>query len=272
MRWNTLTVAHLPKPSLTMLMLLNHGANPDAAPGQDSPRCPTALYEAIDAGGTDCVEILLKHGADPNSLSGGPGHRKGTTPLCRAAQVGDVRMIELLVKHGAELDPANCFPAPLGAAAAAGRAEAVALLLRLGTAPEQIDAAFRAAAQSAAGILGAEAMLRNGVEADYRSAEGTPTALYHAASLNNAAMARLLLSWGADESAETSIGTPLHVAADYCFAGMVEVLIEAGASVNRTDPQGRTPLDLALANGSDGQETVGILAKHGAQRGTDLRK
>jgi ankyrin repeat protein len=56
------------------------------------------LNSAAAAGNTKIVDLLLKHGADPNIRQGG-----GFTPLHAAAQNGDTEMIKLLLFNGADL-------------------------------------------------------------------------------------------------------------------------------------------------------------------------
>jgi ankyrin repeat protein len=76
------------------------------------------------------------------------------------------------------------------------------------------------------------------------------------------ATARLLLERGADAG-----GGALHAAAAGAHRELVELLLDAGADVDRRDPDtGRTPLHAAVAAGPDGDtpDVVRILLKAGA--------
>ena len=78
--------------------LLTHGADVNLA-AKNSTRV-TALHGAVTRGATEVVKLLLKHGANPNSLQEG-----GFTPLHSAAAAGHEAIVRLLVEHGAELSP-----------------------------------------------------------------------------------------------------------------------------------------------------------------------
>jgi ankyrin repeat protein len=51
---------------------------------------------------TDCIKVLLQHGADPNATT-----RTGWTPLMLAADTGDLAAISLLLDNGAKRDLRN---------------------------------------------------------------------------------------------------------------------------------------------------------------------
>jgi ankyrin repeat protein len=68
---------------------------------------------------TDLVNVLLKHGADPNQTlrapllmrqhaTGDTTLANGATPLMRAAKAGDLGLIKALLAHGA--DPSRALP------------------------------------------------------------------------------------------------------------------------------------------------------------------
>ena len=57
----------------------------------------TVLHEAVCAGGTSTVQLLLSKGANVNSRSGAD-----RTPLHVAAYNGNLELIELLLQHGAD--------------------------------------------------------------------------------------------------------------------------------------------------------------------------
>jgi hypothetical protein len=59
----------------------------------------TPLMKAADNGLVDCLEVLLKHGADVNVVD-----NDGNTALIVAADNGHLDCIEALLKHGADLN------------------------------------------------------------------------------------------------------------------------------------------------------------------------
>jgi ankyrin repeat protein len=60
------------------------------------------------------------------------------------------------------------------------------------------------------------------------------TALQHAAGKHQVEAVRVLLEWGADPDATTDGGTPLLIAAGSKDPTMMQLLLDAGADVNRT--------------------------------------
>lgn len=74
--------------------LLNQGADVNSR-NRDGE---TALYRAVRVGDVDAVDMLLKHGADPNIRVS----RFGVTPLMIAARDGRVGIVKLLLDHGAD--------------------------------------------------------------------------------------------------------------------------------------------------------------------------
>ena len=58
------TIARCKEPEIITLMLLEHGANPNAAMKDGT----TALMAAAMQGSANCVRLLLEHGADPSML------------------------------------------------------------------------------------------------------------------------------------------------------------------------------------------------------------
>lgn len=100
--------------------------------------CATPLYSAALNGDRsyDCIELLLRSGADPNL----PMSRDGTksTPLHAAAVAGHANIIPLLVSYGADLE-ANGDGTPLSCAAEYGHAACVEALLRAGAKPSSTD-------------------------------------------------------------------------------------------------------------------------------------
>lgn len=72
--------------------LFDEGINSEAGNGAE------AIHAAAEEGHPQVVELLLKHGADINSLS------MGASPLHLAAQYNRVDVLRVLIRYGADLD------------------------------------------------------------------------------------------------------------------------------------------------------------------------
>lgn len=106
-------------------MLLDHGADPNTASANAMRVAP--LHSAVAAQRLDIAETLLRHGAQVNATQA-----DDYTPLHEAAQNGQVEMIALLLAHGA--DPSarkSDGQTPLDVAQAHGKDAAAALLASL---------------------------------------------------------------------------------------------------------------------------------------------
>lgn len=103
-------------------------------------------------------------------------------------------------------------------------------------------------------------LLDNGAEVNSKTASDHYTALILAAQHENSAVTKLLISAGADISAENGYGnTALHEA---CHAGNIEVakeLVAAGANVNAVNHKGSTPIHTLCYGESPGTHTVEFL-------------
>lgn len=108
-------------------LLLERGA--DVLTQEEKDR---ALFVAV-SGSTGAVEVLLRHGANPNAK-----REDGQTPLHAAVVAhGDPLFLTMLLDAGADLDERdNGNNAPLRLAVEIGRTEAVRLLLDRGADPE----------------------------------------------------------------------------------------------------------------------------------------
>jgi hypothetical protein len=84
----------------TMESLLRQGANPN----QHDERGLTALILSARAGSVPAVQILLRHGADPN-LAGGVN---GWTPLMHAIHKNQAGTAQALLDGGAAIDGRGC--------------------------------------------------------------------------------------------------------------------------------------------------------------------
>lgn len=86
-----------------LALALDSGGHPDSPASKDSRR--TGLWEVIERGKPDVIEMLLRRGADPNRPD-----LDGVDPLLRCLQLARRRgsdrlpILDLLLKHGADLD------------------------------------------------------------------------------------------------------------------------------------------------------------------------
>jgi ankyrin repeat protein len=89
---------------------------------------------------------------------------------------------------------------------------------------------------------------------------------------DNLAAVQALLNCGADLNAASSDGyTALHYAAAHAEFGMVRVLVEAGADLDRRNGESLTPLELAkdrsrIQTGMDYSRVIAYLTKQSEKR------
>ncbi|MCY4599514.1 MAG: ankyrin repeat domain-containing protein [Acidobacteria bacterium] len=227
------------------------------------------LIEAVKAGDREAASRLLNAGEDPNA-----GLPDGTTALHWAAYRDDIDAVELLVAAGAAVGAANRYGAtPLSLAADAGYGAVVERLLAAGadanTALPGGETTLMTAARTG-NLQSVAALVAAG--ADVNAAEETrgQTALMWAAGEGHAGVIRVLLEAGADlharshgpESAEAAAGsgtytrrvrrmdefTPFLFAVRAGRTEAVQALLDGGADVNETAPDGTSALVIAAAN------------------------
>jgi ankyrin repeat protein len=142
--------------------------------------------------------------------------------LCDAAMVGDVRRVGELLAAGTPVDERSPD----------------------GFSPVQLALFFDHPAAAAV-------LLRAGADVDAAAGHPMGVAAIHAAAASpTGAGVALAVAAGADLDATQSGGfTALHEAAHRGDAGMVELLLAAGADAARRTDDGRTPADVARADG-----------------------
>lgn len=95
----------------------------------------TAINVAAMKNYSDCVRILISHGADVNSKSG-----NGFTALNWFVDIGHIEMVELLISNGANINNTSVHnDTPLTGASFFGRKEIVQLLLNMDCTISEID-------------------------------------------------------------------------------------------------------------------------------------
>ena len=262
-------------------------ANTEDSDYSSSPR--KVLVLAAAAGDDAMVEVLLRHGANPDSRNDFPfrvnfhepspsqNADNGKTALMYAAEAGSVPVVQRLIRAGAKVDAATRYDeTALMFAAGNGQAEAVRALVDAGadiTAAATVEGApalrFRtyggtalvyalrmanerrakAREPSCAPYLGAADALVAAYERSRKSLGDARAVAGYAVSCNDVRLAERLVSLGAVQK-----GTDILI-----FAGgpedrsqVVRVLVRAGADVNaRTaKPWDDTPLMRAASGGS----------------------
>ena len=195
----------------------------------------TALHWAVYRFDRELVQTLLKKGARVNTVN-----RYGASPLSEAVRVANLEITEMLLEAGADANVENeDGQTPLMLAARTGN---VALATRL---------------------------VQRGADVNRRERFRQQSAVMWAAAQNHPEMVAFLISKGADLTVraqandwETQISseprvqyrptgglTPLLYASRAGCLGCVKAMVEAGADKDRPNPDGMTPMIMALDNG-----------------------
>jgi ankyrin repeat protein len=197
----------------------------------------------------------------------------GTTALHYAVQRNDAELVERLVRTGADVNAANRYAVtPLKLAAVNGDAKLLATLLDAGGDVNAVGKDGETLLMTVARgghVAAAQLLLERGAEVDARELWHGQTALMWAAAQGHPAMLRELIAHGADVNARSNEEewerqrtseprdkwlppgglTPLLFAARENCLACVPVLVEAGADVNATTPDGISAVVIALING-----------------------
>ncbi len=237
----------------------------------------TVLAAAADTRVADAVQnrdgararALLRQKVDVNAPQ-----VDGSTALLWAAHHDDVELADVLLKAGANVKTANRYGiVPLTEAATNGSAAMIERLLNAGadvntTLPEG-DTALMLASRTG-NVAAVKVLLDRGAMVDAKEGWHGETALMWAAGENHPDIVKLLVARGADVNATAAhltnytktpgaFGgvfsrypagglTPLLQAVRQNSYEAAEALLAAGADPNKTDPETRTPLLVAVAN------------------------
>ena len=179
----------------------------------------SALVFAAEEGDEEAVKVLLKHGADVNTVY---GHWKEIA-LMKAAEGGHEKVVELLVQHGAKVNKGD-------------EGDATALM--------------RAAGIGYVGIVRI-LLAAEGIKVD-KGDECNITALMYAASGGHVEIVNILLSSGADINfADDNGNTALMHAAYEGKSAAIKTLLAHDADALMKNKEGETAEDFARKKGHD---------------------
>ena len=200
--------------------------DPDAVRARDD--ClRTPLHDAVAFGNTEVARLLLDRDADIEALD-----VERRTPLLWAVQWGGNAGLAFLIENGADLNA-----------------------VRLDRCNALQDVAKRGFVDIAAQLAAA------GMALDGAGTSGR-TPLSYAVEAGRTRMALFLLGQGADVNApQQDKMSPLYRAVLRRDVDLAGLLVNAGADVKAAGPNGRTPVDLARASGS--QEMLALFGNHG---------
>ena len=242
------------------------------------------LADLIQAGDRRAALEMIRAGGDVNATQG-----DGTSPLHWAVYRIDTELVDALLARGAEPDAVNLYgSSPLAEAVKIGDAGIVERLLEAGADAEAPNQDGQTALMLAArvGALGvAELLVAHGADVNARESWRAQTALMWAADGRHAEVVQFLIDRGADVEVRAMANdwatqvtseprgqyrptgglTPLLYAARSGCADCAAAILDAGANIDRPNPDGVTPLMVAIDNFAF--DTARLLLERGANPG-----
>ena len=210
---------------------------------------------------------MIDAGVDVNRASA-----DGTTALHWAAYYGELELAQRLIRAEADPDTRNDYgSSPLGEAATKGDLEMISLLLEAGADADSANPEGQTALMAVArtgNIAAAKLLLDKGADINAVEGWGGQSALHWAAARKHPEMVEFLIANGAEvdvrgidrnwerrvtseprmKDMKTGGFTPLlYAVRENCIA-CVNALLDAGADINKPDPDNVSPLILALVN------------------------
>ncbi|MES2604673.1 MAG: ankyrin repeat domain-containing protein [Pseudomonadota bacterium] len=243
------------------------------------------LVEVIEQQDFAAAETMIKAGADVNRPS-----VDGTTPLHWAAYYGNAALVERLLRAEAKADTQNDYgSSPMVEAATHANLEVLELLLDAGADVESPNPEGQTALMAVArtgSLEAAELLLEHGANINAAETWGGQTALMWAAARQQPAMVKLLIAKGAEidkraidrnwerrvtseprvkEMFQGGFTALLYGVREECLE-CVKTLLDAGADINKPDPDNVSPLIMALVN------MRFDIAKYLVERGADVNQ
>ncbi|XP_041460204.1 poly [ADP-ribose] polymerase tankyrase-2-like [Lytechinus variegatus] len=237
--------------------LITLGAHIDAS---DSLGC-APLHHALQKGHYNCSEVLLQHGAEANTFYKTIGYEIHALPGIYSD------CLELLLSYGADPDARDTQGfVPLHHATRARNKLYVYILLKNGADPDVLTLTTAPELQGKTPLQLAifapcksivELLLLYGANPNCKD-EHRNTPLHHVAARGHMEIAKLLIDHGAILTARNTLRYhPLHRA---CGAGatpeMIELLLENGAFVNSTTSLLETPAKCLLSHWQEVNEDI----------------
>ena len=227
----------------------------------------TPLVNALDSDNTEVVELLLKHGADPNARN------YGDTAAIFSAK--SIKAVKMLLSKGVKLD---CRKIMSRRGYTVLKSMSVLESWALWADLELIKLALEKQCPVNGDVLVAAVGNRKNPEVfpllfeHYKGKDKLPLGkmLNHAAQTANVSGVKLLLTKGADMNYINEFGRPTLVNACLNTYGgaerykVVELLLSKGADPNISDKQGKTPL-MWLMRQVGPIETAKLLISYGAE-------
>ena len=229
----------------------------------------STLADRIEAGDRKKALEMIAAGANVNQAQ-----PDGTTPLHWATYRVDRELVDRLLKRGARANVVNRYGAsPLHEAVRVASPELTGILLEAGAdanaANEDGMTALMLAARTG-NVTVAELLVNAGADVNRREQFKGQSAVMWAAGENHPEMVAFLVAKGADLSIRATstdwgsqisneprvqyrpVGglTPLLYGARAGCLGCVRTMVEAGADKDRPNPDGMTPMIMALDNGA----------------------
>jgi uncharacterized protein len=237
------------------------------AVGTQASAWAMTLLEAAKANDGASALALVKDKTDVNATES-----DGTSPLHYAVYHNDVALVESLLKAGANPSVSNKYGStPLLEAAVWGNPVVIDKLLKAGAKVDQANADGQTALMTLArtsNIEAAKILLKHGADVNAAEHWHEQTPLMLAAAESQPAMVKLLLQHGAKVDARSRLNhwtrmvtaepraqmrevggfTPLLYATRQGCLECVKLLADAHADLNLPDPEGVTPLIMAITN------------------------
>jgi ankyrin repeat protein len=225
------------------------------------------LVEVIEKKDFAAAAALIKSGADVNRPAS-----DGTTPLHWAAYYGNADLVRQLLRAEANPSTRNDYgSSPMGEAATVANVEILELLLDAGVDVESANPEGQTALMAVArtgNLEAARLLIAQGADVNAAETWGGQTALMWAAARQQPAMVELLIANGAevdkraiDRNWERRVTAEprvkemftggftalLYAVREECLQ-CVKSLLDAGADINKPDPDNVSPLIMALVN------------------------
>jgi ankyrin repeat protein len=240
-------------------LLLKHGADPNQP---NSARATALMWAAPDI---DKVRLLLARGADVNARS----ESERTALLVAASLPGTVGVLQLLLERGADLRAQDRAGATaLSLAIRSSDVDVVRFLVERGLDPNDLSPGARRVGFARYDLPTTEYLMSRGLAP-------APDLLVTAATWQPARLVARWIELGADVNATNAAQyarTPLMTAvtSEAEGADTLKVLLDHGADPNARTTEGETPLDWAIYKGD--RDKIEVLEQRGATRGNGPRR